>query len=216
MSTVITSHSLLPKLKAILIAGKCPKVQTVIFMEDELFKTDVEGFPENIKVLSFQSVLRYVNKVDRTILKAINLCQLLSSISDFIFRLGEETPCESTPPSAEDTAIIMYTSGSTGVPKGVLLSHQNMVSTLTAIFYLREFTPADCYIAYLPLAHVLELTSELTSLLLGIPVGYSSPNTMTDMSSAIKKGDKGDVTLLQPTIINSVPLVLIRIQKVGC
>ena len=52
-------------------------------------------------------------------------------------------------------------------------------------------------------------------LVMGVPVGYSSANTMTDLSTAIKRGDKGDVTLLQPTLICSVPLVLIRIQKVS-
>ena len=51
-------------------------------------------------------------------------------------------------------------------------------------------------------------------LVMGVPVGYSSANTMTDLSTAIKRGDKGDVSLLQPTLICSVPLVLIRIQKV--
>ena len=51
-------------------------------------------------------------------------------------------------------------------------------------------------------------------LLVGVQVGYSTPNTMTDASSAIKKGQKGDVTLLQPTLIASVPLILVRIQKV--
>ena len=55
---------------------------------------------------------------------------------------------------------------------------------------------------------------QLTMLVMGVPVGYSSANTMTDLSTAIKRGDKGDVTLLQPTLICSVPLVLIRIQKV--
>ena len=55
---------------------------------------------------------------------------------------------------------------------------------------------------------------QLTMLVMGVPVGYSSPNTMTDLSSAIKRGDKGDVSLLKPTLICSVPLVLIRIQKV--
>ena len=90
-----------------------------------------------------------------------------------------------------------------------------MVSTSTCILYLKKFTPADMYIAYLPLAHVLEMLSEMTMLLLGVPVGYSTPNTMTDMSSAIMKGDKGDVSLLRPTIMCSVPLILIRIQKVS-
>ena len=58
VSLVITSHSLLPKLKSILTSGKCPRVETVIFMEDANFSTDTEGFPESVKVFSFQSVVR--------------------------------------------------------------------------------------------------------------------------------------------------------------
>ena len=60
VSLVITSHSLLPKLRAILTSGKCPRVETVIFMEDPNFSTDTEGFPESVKVFSFQSVVRSV------------------------------------------------------------------------------------------------------------------------------------------------------------
>ena len=62
--------------------------------------------------------------------------------------------------------------------------------------------------------HFIMFCFQLTMLVMGVPVGYSSANTMTDLSTAIKRGDKGDVTLLQPTLICSVPLVLIRIQKV--
>lgn len=47
----------------------------------------------------------------------------------------------------------------------------------------------------------------------GIPVGYSTPLTMTDKSSKIKRGSKGDATVLRPTIIASVPLILDRIYK---
>ena len=67
--------------------------------------------------------------------------------------------------------------------------------------------------AYLPLAHVLELLSECTMFVLGIKVGYSSPNTMTDMSTKIKKGHKGDATILKPTLMCCVPLILDRIYK---
>ena len=184
VSLVITSHSLLPKFKNIL--EKCPKVTHVIFIEDPLFSTNTEGFKEGVQILSFQSVVK----------------------------MGEANPSPPNPPEPEDIAIIMYTSGSTGVPKGVLMSHKNLIATSTSIVFARGWTGSDdAYIAYLPLAHVLELLSECTMLLLGVPVGFSSPNTMTDVSTAIKRGQKGDATLLKPTIMCTVPLILDRIYK---
>jgi long-chain acyl-CoA synthetase len=131
-----------------------------------------------------------------------------------VVKLGEEKPAPADPPGPDDLAIIMYTSGSTGVPKGVMISHQNLVATSTTILFLRRFNrDVDMYIAYLPLAHVLELLAECTMICLGIPIGYSSPNTMTDMSTAIRSSQRGDATLLRPTIMCTVPLILDRIYK---
>ena len=53
----------------------------------------------------------------------------------------------------------------------------------------------------------------MTMLVQGIPVGYSSPNTMIDTSTKIKKGTKGDCTVLRPTLMCAVPLVIDRIYK---
>ena len=53
--------------------------------------------------------------------------------------------------------ILIIFSGSTGTPKGVVLTHGNMAFTLGAFLYNLDPLPDDMYIAYLPLAHVLEL-----------------------------------------------------------
>ena len=53
--------------------------------------------------------------------------------------------------------ILTFPSGSTGTPKGVVLTHGNMAFTLGAFLYNLDPLPDDMYIAYLPLAHVLEL-----------------------------------------------------------
>ena len=69
------------------------------------------------------------------------------------------------------------------------------------------------YIAYLPLAHVLELVSETAALLFGVSIGYSSPYTLTDSSLYIKPGGKGDASVLRPTVMAAVPLIIDRIYK---
>lgn len=75
---------------------------------------------------------------------------------------------------------------------------------------------SDVYIGYLPLAHILELIAENMMSLFGVAIGYSSPNTLTDKSTMIKKGGKGDASILRPTFMACVPLILDRIYKVVC
>ncbi|RWS11375.1 long chain fatty acid CoA ligase-like protein [Dinothrombium tinctorium] len=114
----------------------------------------------------------------------------------------------------DDHAVIMYTSGSTGVPKGVILTHKNVVATIKGFYAVAHFLKEKhVFMAYLPLAHVLELAAECFFLSIGIAIGYSSPHTMTDKSTAIKKGMKGDASILQPSVLAAVPLVMDRIRK---
>ena len=71
----------------------------------------------------------------------------------------------------------------------------------------------DCWLAYLPLAHILELAAENCVLLNGIRVGYGSTLTISDKSSRIKKGSKGDASELRPTVMPAVPEISERIRK---
>ena len=61
--------------------------------------------------------------------------------------------------------------------------------------------------------YVCELCAEAIMLIFGIPMGYSSPLTMTDRSTKVKRGTPGDVTILKPTLMPAVPLILDRIYK---
>uniref|UniRef100_A0AAY5E7H3 long-chain-fatty-acid--CoA ligase n=1 Tax=Electrophorus electricus TaxID=8005 RepID=A0AAY5E7H3_ELEEL len=117
-------------------------------------------------------------------------------------------------PLSSDIAVIMYTSGSTDIPKGVKISHSNLVAAVSG---MAERIPGldenDTYIGYLPLAHVLELSAELVCVSHGCRIGYSSPQTLSDQSTKIKKGSKGDTSVLKPTLMAAVPEIMDRIYK---
>ncbi|XP_050037692.1 fatty acid CoA ligase Acsl3-like [Dermacentor andersoni] len=130
---------------------------------------------------------------------------------------GAKRKLEECSPSPDDVAIVMFTSGSLGRPKGVMVLHRNLVSALNGFAVVCDqfgaYTSDDAYLACLPLAHVLELVTETLLFGAGARIGYSSPLTITDNSTAVAKGCRGDVTLLQPTLMVCVPLIVDRLRK---
>lgn len=98
-----------------------------------------------------------------------------------------------------------------------MISHGNLLTSLKALLgRLKigyDYSERDIFVAYLPLAHVLELCCEVGFVINGVRIGYSSPNTLTDQSTAIKSGELGDLRKLQPTIMTAVPTVLERLSK---
>eukprot|EP00850_Spirogloea_muscicola_P008364 SM000044S16011 [mRNA] locus=s44:538830:543829:- [translate_table: standard] len=171
--------------KILEVAGQLKAVKRVIVMADH---TGLKGTPpecEYWKVASFHSVEE----------------------------LGASNPVDANLPKPDDIAVIMYTSGSTGLPKGVMMSHQNLVSTIAGVLaVVPDLGPSDVYLAYLPLAHVLELAAETGLSSVGMAIGYGSPMTLIDSSNKVKKGTRGDAPALAPTLMAAVPAILDRIR----
>ncbi|XP_023284123.1 long-chain-fatty-acid--CoA ligase 3 [Seriola lalandi dorsalis] len=183
---IFTSRELLEtRLKAILI--EVPRLQHIIVVDDT--PTSWPGYPRGISVHNMAAVQKLGAR-------------------------PENAARERKQPLPSDIAVIMYTSGSTGIPKGVMISHSNIIAGITGMAErIPNLCEEDTYIGYLPLAHVLELSAELVCISHGCRIGYSSPQTLADQSTKIKKGSKGDTSVLQPTLMAAVPEIMDRIYK---
>eukprot|EP00928_Gymnodinium_smaydae_P061414 TRINITY_DN45496_c0_g1_i1.p1 TRINITY_DN45496_c0_g1~~TRINITY_DN45496_c0_g1_i1.p1 ORF type:complete len:729 (+),score=212.97 TRINITY_DN45496_c0_g1_i1:76-2262(+) len=131
-----------------------------------------------------------------------------------VVALGEQRMVAANPPRPQDIAVIMYTSGTTGNPKGVMISHANIVSTLASIEFTGKgtFTVDDVFMAYLPLAHIMGLAMEAFCFYFGMQVGYGTPHTLTDTGVKLKTPEsRGDAPLLQPTVMIFAPAILDKV-----
>eukprot|EP01062_Namystynia_karyoxenos_P062552 TRINITY_DN55454_c0_g1_i1.p2 TRINITY_DN55454_c0_g1~~TRINITY_DN55454_c0_g1_i1.p2 ORF type:complete len:682 (+),score=243.58 TRINITY_DN55454_c0_g1_i1:107-2152(+) len=118
-------------------------------------------------------------------------------------KLGREHPALVVPPSPKDIAFFCYTSGTTGDPKGALISHEGIVSCLASVKRMGfDMYPTDVHLSYLPLPHVFERTCQMAVFWGGGRIGFYQGDTLKILE---------DVQELRPTIFPSVPRLLNRV-----
>ncbi|XDG05832.1 hypothetical protein ABKA04_005447 [Annulohypoxylon sp. FPYF3050] len=143
--------------------------------------------------------------------KTANSHLTIYSYTDLI-DLGKENPTDPVPPKASDMCCIMYTSGSSGTPKGVPITHEGIVAGITGVYTVIEEAVSyrDTILAYLPLAHILEMAVENLVMYIGGTLGYGSPRTLSDSST---RNCAGDMRELAPTVMVGVPQIWETIRK---
>ena len=103
----------------------------------------------------------------------------------------------------EDVLTIIYTSGTTGVPKGVVLTHKNLLSNVEGTLKVAEFTSDETFLSFLPLSHVLErMGGHYTAFSIGATIYYAE-NMETIADNMVES---------KPTIVVCVPRVFEKIH----
>lgn len=116
--------------------------------------------------------------------------------TEFLSQNADEVKARRQNIDPETLATIVYTSGTTGLPKGVMLLHRNIYSVLGAMSDLVDFNEDDLALSFLPLAHVYErVGGQFLSTYLGIPFAYAE--SMEQVANNLQE--------VKPTFLNAVP-----------
>lgn len=108
------------------------------------------------------------------------------------------------PPSKEDITTINYTSGTTGDPKGVVLTHGNMLAAISSARASGLMSPDDTHLSYLPLAHIYGRMTDWSAIGMGARIGYFHG----EIAELVD-----DLKILRPTGLFSVPRLYNRFHS---
>ena len=113
------------------------------------------------------------------------------------------TPVPERHLSADLLASLVYTSGTTGRPKGVMLTHENLLWNAFYASQCADFGPHEVFLSFLPMSHTLERTGGYyLPMLLGAEVAYA--RSIAQLAQ--------DLQLIRPTILVSVPRIYERVH----
>ena len=169
-----------------------------VFVSDRHLSTIEECEENNIKFVIKLDELKLVDELTNQ--------SYISKITSSLEKISKHTK-EITKPLEDDLAALLYTSGTTGHSKGVMLSHKNLVTNALSAFEKVSIIKDDVFLSILPLAHTFECTVGLI-----IPVLHGSSVYYIDKAptpSVLLKA----FSVVKPTMIMSVPLIIEKIYK---
>ncbi|KAF9112411.1 hypothetical protein BGX27_003416 [Mortierella sp. AM989] len=167
-------------------AEKLPKLKAVVSMDSLRDTVPVPGATSAAQVLRAWGTQKGIK------------------VYDFheIESLGAEFPRKHMPPSPEEVASLCYTSGTTGQPKGAMLTQQNFVATIGCSNVGMRFDQNDIIISFLPLAHIFGRVVDAIMMSVGGKIGYFRGDILLLLE---------DIGELRPTFFPAVPRLLNRI-----
>ncbi|XP_026059641.1 long-chain-fatty-acid--CoA ligase 1a isoform X1 [Carassius auratus] len=177
ISTVICDIADKARLILDCVSGRKHSITTIVVMENYDSELTEQAQQKGIEILSLEEL-------------------------EAIGKVNYKTPI---PPKSEDLALICFTSGTTGSPKGAMITHGNVVSNCSAFIKVTAvhcmLNQTDIHISYLPLAHMFERVVEGVLLVHGAKIGYFQGDIRLLMD---------DLKTLKPTIFPVVPRLLNR------
>ncbi|KAM7279046.1 hypothetical protein ACFE04_006180 [Oxalis oulophora] len=175
---------------------------SIAFVEEKKISEVLKTFPSTTKYLKTLVSFGKVTPEQRNEIEKFGL--EIYSWDDFL-QLGENTQFDLPVITKNDICTIMYTSGTTGDPKGVMISNESILVTINGAnghFRAETIRDSEVYLSYLPLAHIFDRVVEEWNILNGAAIGFWRGDVKTLVE---------DIVELKPTMLCAVPRVLDRI-----
>jgi long-chain acyl-CoA synthetase len=176
--TVVCTRAELERLCKVKEAGLCPHFECAILVDGVIPEAASMAEEAGLQVMSFAKV------------EAIGAQRIATK--------GHKH----RPPSGKDIFTLCYTSGTTGDPKGALLTHENLLSAVSGVTDLFPLEVSDRHLSYLPLAHIFERIIMCQAYIAGASIAFFRGDPLLLIE---------DLQACRPTTFPAAPRVLNKI-----